>query len=86
MIDKNSGREFSAFLARTQWGNDVPSRKVFTETAGYSISQIPASELERWRKATSEIDDAWVADMNKRGLNGKAMLQDALGLIKQYTK
>jgi len=86
VIDKNSGREFSAALARAQWGNDVPSRKIFAETAGYSISQIPASELERWRKATSEIDDDWVADMNKRGLNGKALLQDALGLIKQYTK
>lgn len=86
VIDKNSGREFSAALARAQWGNDVPSRKIFAETAGYSITQIPASELERWRKATSEIDDDWVADMNKRGLNGKALLQDALGLIKQYTK
>jgi TRAP-type C4-dicarboxylate transport system substrate-binding protein len=86
VIDKNSGREFSAFLGKTQWGNDVPSRKVFAETAGYTISTIPATELERWRQKTSEIDDAWVADMDKRGLNGKAMLKDALDLIQQYSK
>jgi len=86
VIDKNSGRELSAFLGKTQWGNDVPSRKVFAETAGYTINQIPAAELQRWQQKTSEIDDAWVADMDKRGLNGKAMLKDALDLIKQHTK
>jgi TRAP-type C4-dicarboxylate transport system substrate-binding protein len=31
VIDKNSGRELSAFLGSTQEGNDVPGRKVFAE-------------------------------------------------------
>ena len=30
--------------------------------------------------------DEWVADINKRGGNGKAMLDDARAMIKQYTK
>jgi TRAP-type C4-dicarboxylate transport system substrate-binding protein len=86
VIDKNSGRELSAFLGETQAGNDVPSRKVFAETAGYTITQIAPTELERWKKATSHLDEEWVADMGKRGHNGKAMLDDAHALIKQYTK
>ncbi len=86
VIDKNSGREFSAFLGSTQEGNDVPGRKIFAETAGYTITQISAAELERWKKATDPLDDAWVDDINKRGGNGKAMLDDARALIKQYTK
>jgi len=86
VIDKNSGRELSAFLGATQAGNDVPSRKIFAETPGYTITQINAAELERWKKATDELDDGWVQDMNKRGLNGKALLDDANALIKQYTK
>jgi TRAP-type C4-dicarboxylate transport system substrate-binding protein len=86
VIDKNSGREFSAFLGSTQEGNDVPGRKIFAETPGYTISQIPAAEVERWKKATSELDDAWAADMDKRGMNGKAMLGDAISMIKGYTK
>ena len=64
----------------------MPGRKTFAETAGYTITQIAAPELARWKKATDPLDDAWVDDINKRGGNGKAMLDDARALIKQYTK
>jgi TRAP-type transport system periplasmic protein len=86
VIDKNSGRELSAFLGSTQEGNDVPSRKAFVETPGYTITQIPAAEVDRWKKATDNLDDEWVADMNKRGFNGKAMLEDARALVQKYSK
>jgi TRAP-type transport system periplasmic protein len=86
VIDKNSGREFSAFLGSTQEGNDVPSRKIFTETAGYTMTTLAHGELERWKKATSTLDDEWIADMNKRGYQGQAMYDDAVKMIKSYTK
>ncbi len=86
VIDKNSGRELSATLGRQQSGNDVPSRKIFAQNANYKISTIPMAELERWKKATDEQDQAWIKDMDKRGHNGKAMFDDAQALIKQYTK
>ncbi|MFM8623377.1 MAG: TRAP transporter substrate-binding protein [Betaproteobacteria bacterium] len=86
VIDKNSGRELSAFLGSTQEGNDVPGRKAFVETPGYTITQISAAEMERWKKATDNLDDEWVTDMNKRGFNGKAMLEDALALVQKYSK
>ena len=86
VIDKNSGREFSAFLGSTQEGNDVPGRKAFVETPGYTITQIQAAEVDRWKKATDNLDDEWVADMTKRGYAGKAMLDDARALVKSYTK
>lgn len=86
VIDKNSGRELSAFLGDTQAGNDIPSRKVFADTAGYTITKIAPAEVDRWKKATDHLDEEWVNDMNKRGLNGKTMLEDAQALVKQYTK
>ena len=86
VIDKNSGREFSAKLAAQQSGNDVPGRKIFASTAGYTINMIPGTELERWKKATADQYDTWVADVNKRGMNGKAMLDDALSLVKTNSK
>jgi hypothetical protein len=64
----------------------VPGRKVFEETKTQTITVIPPSELARWKKATDEQDDEWVQSMNKRGLNGAALLKDAQDLIKQYTK
>jgi TRAP-type C4-dicarboxylate transport system substrate-binding protein len=86
VIDKNSGRELSAFLGSTQEGNDVPGRKAFAETPGYTITQIPAAEVDRWKKATDNLDDEWVADMTKRGFAGKAMLEDARALVQKYSK
>lgn len=86
VIDKNSGRELSAFLGDTQAGNDIPGRKIFAETPGYTITKIAPAEVDRWKKATDHLDEEWVADMGKRGLNGKAMLDEARALIQQYTK
>ena len=86
VIDKNSGRELSAFLGKTQAGQDVPSKKVFEASANQKISVIPKTELEKWKKATDSLDDAWVAEMTGKGFDGKGMLQSATDLIKQYTK
>jgi TRAP-type C4-dicarboxylate transport system substrate-binding protein len=86
VIDKNSGRELSAFMGKTQAGQDVPSKKVFEASANQKISIIPKTELEKWKKATDQLDDAWVAEMTGKGMDGKGMLQSATDLIKQYTK
>lgn len=86
IVDKHSGREYSAKLASQQAGNDVPGRKIFAAKAGYTINMIPAAELQRWQKATADLDDGWAADVTKRGGNGKAMLEDARALIRQYAK
>jgi hypothetical protein len=32
------------------------------------------------------LDDAWVAEMTGKGMDGQGMLQSATNLIKQYTK
>jgi len=47
---------------------------------------LPKSEMLKLQKATEKLDDAWVAEMNQRGFNGKEMLQAARDLVKQFTK
>ena len=47
---------------------------------------IPPAELEKWIQASSNVDDEWVAEVTKKGLDGKALLADARALIKKYTK
>jgi TRAP-type C4-dicarboxylate transport system substrate-binding protein len=86
VIDKNSGRELSAFLGKTQAAADAPGREKFAATPTMLITQIPVDELKRWRAVTDQLDDEWAADMTKRGHDGKALLAKARGLIKQYTK
>jgi len=85
VIDKNSGREFSAFLGKTQAGNDGPGKEKLI-AGGHTITVIPKAELENWKKASDSLDDEWVADMNKRGFDGKKMLDDARSFVTKYTK
>ena len=85
VIDKNSGRELSAFLGKTQAGADAIGKEKLI-AGGHTITVIPKTELENWKKASDALDDEWVADMNKRGFEGKKMLDDAHVLVKQYTK
>jgi TRAP-type C4-dicarboxylate transport system substrate-binding protein len=86
VIDKNSGREFSAALGKTQAGQDEPSKKVFLDSKNQKISVIPKAELELWKKATDAQDDQWVAEMTGKGMDGKGMLESANALIKQYSR
>jgi len=85
VLDANSGQDFSAFMGRTQEADDGPGREK-VKGSGVAINVIPAAELEKWKKATDNLDDEWVASMNKAGHDGKKMLQSAHDLIKKYTK
>ena len=86
VIDKNSGREFSAFLGATQAGNDAVGEKIFNSTPGMTINKIAGSELANWERALDTLDASWVIDMNKRGFNGQELIGAARDLISKYTK
>ena len=53
---------------------------------GNTIYMIPASELANWEKASSQVDDDWVKEVSAKGANGKALLEEARALIRQYDK
>ena len=86
VIDKNSGSDLSAFMGKTQAGDDVVGKKIFEASKNQKISIIAKAELEKWRKATDSLDDSWAKDMTAKGMDGAGMLKSAQDLIKQYTK
>ena len=86
VIDKNSGRELSAFMGKTQADQDAVGRQAFVDAKNQKITTIPKAELEQWKKATDSLDDAWVSEMTAKGLNGKLLLDSATALIRQHTK
>ena len=53
---------------------------------GNTFTMIPASELDNWVKAAAPLYDDFVSDMDKKGLPGKQMLQDARDLLVKYKK
>lgn len=83
VIDANSGMATSAWLGKTQQGNDGIGRKSAVDR-GNSIVQISAAAREEFIKLSASVDDEWVADMTKRGFDGKKLLQTAKDLIAKH--
>lgn len=84
VIDDNSGAEFSAFAGRTQQEYDAPGRKLAVE-ASNNIIELSDEETAKWQEAAQPVIDNWVTEMDGRGLEGQSLLDEARGLIEQYT-
>ena len=63
----------------------APSRKVAEERKN-EVYVLPEAETDNWIKASAPIYDAWIADMDKKGLPGKAMVQEARELVQKHAK
>ena len=85
VIDANSGLATSAWLGKTQQGNDPAGRKAAVDR-GNTIHTLARAEAQEFIKARGAIDDEWVADMDKRGFDGKKLLQTAKDLIAKHGK
>lgn len=83
-IDANSGQEFSAFAGRVQAEWDAPGREIAVER-GNNIIELDAAEVERWKEAAQPVIDNWVAEMDGKGIDGQALLDEARALIDKYT-
>jgi TRAP-type transport system periplasmic protein len=83
VIDDNSGAALAQQAGKI-WDNSQAAGRKAAIDRGNTMYVIPASELDNWVKASASLHDDWVADMDKRGLPGKQMLQDARDLLKKY--
>ncbi|TSE26622.1 TRAP transporter substrate-binding protein [Tepidimonas aquatica] len=85
VIDANSGIETSAFLGRVQQAGDAPARKLAVER-GNKIHTIGLAEAQAFRRQARQVEVEWVQDMDKRGFNGRDLLETAHKLIEKHTK
>jgi len=85
VIDDNSGAALSRQVGKIWDESQAPGRKAAADR-GNTIITISAAETDRWIAASAPIYDEWVADMDKRGLNGKQLLKDARDLLAKYKK
>jgi TRAP-type transport system periplasmic protein len=83
VIDDNSGMATSAWLGKTQQGNDPNGRKSAADR-GNTIYTLTTAEAQEFIRLSAQIDDEWVADMNKRNFDGKKLLDAAKALIAKH--
>ena len=83
VIDANSGMAASAWLGKTQQSNDPAGRKTAVDR-GNTIYQFTAAQRDEFIKLSGNVDDEWVADMDKRGFKGAQLLSTAKALIAKH--
>ncbi len=85
VIDNNSGMEFSVFAGGTQADADIPARAK-AEGMGNNIITISSEDAKEWRDLVAPIYDTWVSDLEGKGLDGQALIDEARGLMQGSCK
>ncbi len=85
VIDKNSGAALSRTIGR-YWDEATAVGRKAAADRGNQFVKVNAAETDRWIKVSAPLYADWIAEMDKKGLPGKQMVQDARDLIVKYSK
>ncbi|MBV2358537.1 TRAP transporter substrate-binding protein [Thalassococcus sp. CAU 1522] len=80
VVDSKSGLEFSIFAGGTQADADGPARQLALD-AGNNIITVSEADAAQWLEVVQPIYADWVAEMNGRGTDGQALIDQARGLM-----
>ena len=83
VIDDNSGLEFSIFAGGTQADSDGPARQAAVDN-GNQIVTLSEAEAQAWVLASQPVYDAWIAEMEAKGIDGQALIDEARRLMDEY--
>jgi len=83
VIDRNSGQDASRLVAKAFDSFTEPARKIAKDRHN-EFNVLSNEEYKRWVKATEHVSDSWVKEVDAKGGNGRALLNDAKSLLKKY--
>ena len=84
ILDEESGAKLSAFAAEVMYAADAPARQIAVD-AGNTIVTLDEAEVARWKEAAQPVIERWVAEMDGKGIDGQALIDQARGLIDAKT-
>ncbi|MEE4015035.1 TRAP transporter substrate-binding protein [Roseibium sp. FZY0029] len=80
IIDANSGEEFSAFAGKQMQADDAGPRAAAVEM-GNNIITLTDEQAAEWEAAAQGTIDEWYAEMDAKGIDGKALQARAEALM-----
>jgi TRAP-type C4-dicarboxylate transport system substrate-binding protein len=83
IIEEESGEKLSQLLANAWDGTKKTSTNKFLSRAGNEISTLTPEEAKKWREKAGPVRDKWAADLEAKGLPGKAVLDYTLKKIEE---
>ena len=84
VIDDNSGMNIAKQIGQAWDKAELPGMESAMKR-GNILYSLPPEEVKRWEQTTKPVVDAWVKKMEKKGMNGKEMLEVARKLIAKYS-
>ena len=75
-----SGAKFSTFAAQVMLDMDAPAREIAVG-ADNNIITLDDAEVETWKAASQPVVDRWVTEMDGKGIDGQALINQAQSLI-----
>lgn len=84
VIDDNSGIETAGLFGKAMDEGDATGRAI-AEKAGDNIYLLAGEEKKRFEDAAAPLIDAWAAEMDEAGKDGKALIEQARSLIDKYS-
>ena len=85
VIDANSGIETAAMFGRAMDEGDKVGREIAVK-AGNNIVALEAAETQRWLRTAGTVESDWVAEVAKKGIDGKKLAAEARALIAKYSR
>ncbi len=83
ILDAESGAKLSTFATQVMWDMDAPAKKI-AEDAGNTIVTLDEAEVARWKAASEPVVERWINDMNDKGIDGAALIEQARALIEKH--
>jgi TRAP-type transport system periplasmic protein len=84
IIDKHSGAQLSERMGK-MWDDSAAPARAKAKAAGNQFYTLPATEVERWVQAAKPVQAGWMIDMHKRGIDGRALFDDAKLLLAKHS-
>jgi TRAP-type C4-dicarboxylate transport system substrate-binding protein len=82
VIDANSGEEWSGIHGKS-FDESYAKMKTICTSKGMQEVSFPPAEMEKLVTLTAPLKEKWAADMEAKGLPGKAVLETATQLLKE---
>lgn len=84
IVDANSGQHLAARVGQAWDEADGPGRRM-AEERGNRIVTLPEDEVAVLRERAEGVHEAWMAEMDAAGHDGRALFEAAQSLIDHYT-
>lgn len=82
-IEKSIGRDYGRRYGKL-WDDGAEKGRAIAKEKGNEIIKLSPEEERRWRDAADAASEAWIKDMDSKGLDGRGMFNDLLEIVKKY--